>query len=122
LIGISLILFFILFIKRRKQKENKEETKEKTHNLSTLITNMRLDHSSTPNNDIITQNESHTSIYTTLTYSHISYTELVIEKQIGEGSYGKVYLGKWNEGLVALKFCRNRGKLDEFIHEMSLMM
>jgi predicted Ser/Thr protein kinase len=48
--------------------------------------------------------------------------ELVIEKEIGEGSYGRVCLGKWNAAPVALKFCRKKGKLDEFMHEVRLMM
>jgi serine/threonine protein kinase len=41
---------------------------------------------------------------------------------LGEGSYGKVCLGKWRAAPVALKFCKNKGKLDEFINEMKLML
>jgi predicted Ser/Thr protein kinase len=68
-----------------------------------------------------TQSETRHSTQITLTQSQIAFTELVIEKEIGEGSYGKVYLGKWNHAPVALKFCRKKGKLDEFMHEVKLM-
>jgi predicted Ser/Thr protein kinase len=49
------------------------------------------------------------------------FDELAIEKEIGEGGYGKVYLGKWSGAPVALKFCRKKGKIDEFIKEVKLM-
>jgi hypothetical protein len=54
--------------------------------------------------------------------SLISYNELVVEKQIGEGSYGKVCLGKWNNAAVALKFCRNKGSIEDFAKEIRVMM
>jgi predicted Ser/Thr protein kinase len=54
--------------------------------------------------------------------SGISFDELVIEKEIGEGSYGKVFFGKWNDAPVALKFCRNTLKTEEFISEIKVMM
>jgi hypothetical protein len=54
--------------------------------------------------------------------SQISFNELTIEKEIGEGSYGKVCVGKWNQAAVALKFCRRKGNMNEFMNEMKLMM
>jgi hypothetical protein len=54
--------------------------------------------------------------------SHIPFNELVIEKEIGEGSYGRVCFATWNSAPVALKFCRKKTKLDEFVQEMKLMM
>jgi predicted Ser/Thr protein kinase len=57
-----------------------------------------------------------------LKHSHISYNELVVEKEIGEGSYGKVCLGKWNNALVALKFCRKKGNIEDFAKEIRVMM
>jgi hypothetical protein len=54
--------------------------------------------------------------------SQISFNELTIEKEIAEGSYGKVYLGKWNGVSVALKFCKRKGNLDEFLNEVKLML
>jgi serine/threonine protein kinase len=52
----------------------------------------------------------------------ISYNELVVEREVGEGSYGKVCLGKWNDATVALKFCRNKGNIDEFVSEIKIMI
>jgi predicted Ser/Thr protein kinase len=54
--------------------------------------------------------------------SQISFSELVVEKEIGEGSYGKVYLGKWNHAPVALKFCRKKENIDDLIREVKVMM
>jgi predicted Ser/Thr protein kinase len=54
--------------------------------------------------------------------THISFNELVVEKEIGEGSYGKVCLGRWNNGKVALKFCRNKSTIDDFVSEIKIMM
>jgi len=39
-----------------------------------------------------------------------------------EGFYGKVYLGKWHSAPVALKFCKNKGKIEEFMKEVKLMV
>jgi predicted Ser/Thr protein kinase len=52
----------------------------------------------------------------------IPFNEIVIEKEIGEGSYGKVCLGRWNNAPVALKFCRNKSKIDDFVSEIKVMM
>jgi predicted Ser/Thr protein kinase len=53
--------------------------------------------------------------------TQISFNELVFEKEIGEGSYGKVYLGRWNDAPVALKFCRNKSTIDDFVSEIKIM-
>jgi predicted Ser/Thr protein kinase len=54
--------------------------------------------------------------------TQISFNEIIIEKEIGGGSYGKVCLGRWNNGKVALKFCRNKSKIDDFVSEIKIMM
>jgi serine/threonine protein kinase len=54
--------------------------------------------------------------------SQVSFKELVVEKEIGEGSYGRICLGKWNNSVVALKFCRNKGTLDSFLDEIKVML
>jgi predicted Ser/Thr protein kinase len=51
-----------------------------------------------------------------------SVTSLKVEKELGAGSFGKVYVGKWHQTKVAMKFCNVPGKLDEFVQEASLMM
>jgi predicted Ser/Thr protein kinase len=55
-------------------------------------------------------------------HCQISYNELVIEKEIGGGSYGKVCLGKWNNAPVALKFCRKKENIEDFAKEIRVMM
>jgi predicted Ser/Thr protein kinase len=57
-----------------------------------------------------------------LTRSQISFNELVVEKEIGEGSYGKICLGRWNDAPVALKFCRNKSDVHDFVGEIKIMM
>jgi serine/threonine protein kinase len=54
--------------------------------------------------------------------SEISFKEIVVEKKIGEGSYGRMFLAKWNEAPVALKFCRNKGSVDDFISEIKIFI
>jgi predicted Ser/Thr protein kinase len=73
-------------------------------------------------NETSIQSEILVSTQSRLKRSQITFNELVVEKEIGEGSYGRVYAGKWNGAPVALKFCRNRTQLDEFMHEVRLMM
>jgi len=52
----------------------------------------------------------------------IPLSELEIGKEIGQGTYGRVCVGKWKKYRVALKFCQNRGKMDEFMREANLMI
>ena len=37
----------------------------------------------------------------------VSFEQMQIQKQIGEGSFGKVYLAKWKETTVAVKILTN---------------
>jgi predicted Ser/Thr protein kinase len=57
-----------------------------------------------------------------LGHSQISFDGLVVENEIGKGSYGQVFVGKWNNARVALKFCRNKGNIENFIKECKIMM
>jgi hypothetical protein len=54
--------------------------------------------------------------------SVISFDELIIEKEIGVGSYGKVCLGRWNNSRVALKFCNEKNTKYEFLREAKIMI
>lgn len=36
-----------------------------------------------------------------------------MERQIGEGSFGRVFLAKWNETLVAVKILTSIGPIDD---------
>jgi serine/threonine protein kinase len=55
-------------------------------------------------------------------HTEISFNNLIIEKELGEGSYGKVYLGKWNYSPVALKFCKKGLDADDFLRELKILM
>jgi serine/threonine protein kinase len=59
-----------------------------------------------------------------LSPSQIRSNELETIQEIGRGTYGRVCVGKWkkNKYQVALKFCQNRGKFDEFMREANLMI
>jgi serine/threonine protein kinase len=59
-----------------------------------------------------------------LSPSEIPLNKLEIGSEIGSGTYGRVCVGKWkkNKYRVALKFCQNRGKIDEFMREPDLMI
>jgi tyrosine-protein kinase Yes len=57
-----------------------------------------------------------------LRHSQIPFNELIIEKEIGMGSYGRVCLGRWNHGPVALKFCRKKENIDDFAQEVRVMI
>jgi predicted Ser/Thr protein kinase len=75
--------------------------------------------SSTKENEIVSRSLSQSGSK----YSQISFKELVVGEKLGRGSYGKVYLGKWNTASVALKFCRkNESTMEVFIRETQLMM
>ena len=37
----------------------------------------------------------------------VNFEQMQIQKQIGEGSFGKVYLAKWKETTVAVKILTN---------------
>jgi len=63
-----------------------------------------------------------TELQNSIERSQILFKELVIVKEIGEGSYGKVFFGKWNDAPVALKFCRNKGNLSNFLGEIKVML
>jgi serine/threonine protein kinase len=54
----------------------------------------------------------------------ILLNELEIGSEIGSRTYGRVCVGKWkkNKYRVALKFCQNRGKIDEFLKETNLII
>lgn len=52
----------------------------------------------------------------------IPFSDIEVEKELGRGSYGRVCLGRWSGTLVALKFCREAEKLEEFLNETKLMV
>jgi predicted Ser/Thr protein kinase len=59
---------------------------------------------------------------TTKQHIQIPFNELVVIKDLGAGSFGKVCLGKWNHAHIALKFCKEQGSVDNFLSEIKVMM
>ncbi len=49
-------------------------------------------------------------------------SSLKLDRELGSGSFGKVYVGKWQQTQVAFKFCNVPSKMDEFLREAALMM
>jgi predicted Ser/Thr protein kinase len=125
----GIVVLVILLRKKRKQKKstqtaNDEETKpvESDENGAML---------ESPRQTVILESD----ITTTLAYrqtltetskslspGQIPLKELEIGREIGNGNYGSVCVGKWKKYRVALKFCQNKGKMDEFLREANLMI
>jgi len=132
LIAIGLILFLVLFIKRRKQQKKRKTEQESSQNESNPATLTVQDHNYVSLNpvsntnpsesDISIRRESVFSSASATKHSQVSFNEIIVEREIGEGSYGKVCLGKWNAAPVALKFCKRKGKIDDFMREIRLMI
>jgi hypothetical protein len=108
LIGVGLLLL-ILFIKRRKKRKNNQ-----LQNNIIVPRGLELTNPTNPTN--FNQNRK------LLQRSQISFNQIAVEKELGEGSYGKVFLGKWNSAPVALKFCKKKNKIEDFMREIKLMM
>jgi predicted Ser/Thr protein kinase len=53
--------------------------------------------------------------------SQISYSDLLLEKSLGKGAFGEVFFGHWKGIPVAMKVCKSKSKLEEFLHEMKLI-
>jgi serine/threonine protein kinase len=70
----------------------------------------------------LTYTQTLTETLKSLTPGQIPFNELEIRRQIGNGNYGRICVGKWKKYRVALKFCQNRGKMDEFMREANLMI
>jgi serine/threonine protein kinase len=55
--------------------------------------------------------------------SVIPFSELQIGKELGQGRYGRVCIGKLkNTYQLALKFCHNRTEMNEFMREVKVMI
>jgi len=53
--------------------------------------------------------------------SQISYSDLLFDKSLGKGAFGKVFFGHWKGIPVAMKVCKSKSKLEEFLYEMKLI-
>jgi predicted Ser/Thr protein kinase len=53
--------------------------------------------------------------------SQVSYSDLLFGKSLGKGAFGEVFFGHWKGIPVAMKVCKSKSKLEEFLHEMKLI-
>ena len=51
-----------------------------------------------------------------------SIASIKFERELGSGSFGKVFIGKWRQTAVALKVCNVPSKMEDFLQEAALMM
>jgi predicted Ser/Thr protein kinase len=135
LIVATIILLAVLIRTKRKNKKLKNEKNtemfsiESETNLAQTSSQQgtRTEFVASQQTVALPQSSTSQSVFATVfpspsvRRSQITFMELTVEKKIGTGSYGKVYLGRWNAAPVALKFCRKKGNLEDFVREIRLM-
>jgi predicted Ser/Thr protein kinase len=130
-VAVLIIAAIILLIVLRRKKQNDRNRKsdrntgavpieEKKRETVVLEDDMNTVTLKDANTTLLTTYRSET--LTPLSPGQIPLNELEIEKEIGQGNYGRVCVGKWKKYRVALKFCQSRGKMDEFLKEANLMI
>jgi len=125
--GIVVLILLILQKKRKNQKSKTESYKEKLpveeKKRETIILESIVDMNTLKEtNTALTTYQPRTEALREQSPAQIPLNELDIHKEIGEGTYGRVCVGKWKKYRVALKFCQNKGKMDEFMRETNLMI
>jgi hypothetical protein len=125
--GIVVLILLILQKKRKNQKSKTESYKEKLpveeKKRETIILESIVDMNTLKEtNTALTTYQPRTEALREQSPAQIPLNELDIHKEIGEGTYGRVCIGKWKKYRVALKFCQNKGKMDEFMRETNLMI
>jgi type II secretory pathway pseudopilin PulG len=144
LIAIGIIVLVLIVLKRRRRR--RKQTTSNKHNANTQQQQEKSsDDELTVRNEedekrgtvLIENNQTTTTTDTNRTQSLtntevtnlkepclILFNELEIGKELGQGRYGRVCIGKWKTKniQVALKFCHNKGELTEFMREVNLMI
>jgi predicted Ser/Thr protein kinase len=130
LVVAGIVVLVILLRKKQKQKKSTQtannddektipvESDENGAVLESWQQTVRLE------NDItaLTYAQTGTETLRGLSPGQIPLNELEIGTEIGNGNYGRVCVGKWKRYQVALKFCQNKGKMEEFLREANLMI
>jgi len=124
LLAAAIILIYLLIREKRKNKKTIQKPDPKVPSLTQTRGTIVIE---PVTNDVFGNAIASTCLPGTETLKEmspgqISLNELEIGQDIGEGLYGRVCLGKWKNTPVALKFCQNRGKMDEFMREVNLMI
>jgi len=127
LVGGIFVLLLLLRKKRKNKKlkndRNNEDFLIKTQRKATVVLESGTNTvTSNETNTTMTIYQSRTETLKRLTDFQIPFNELETGKEIGEGTYGRVCIGKWKKYRVAVKFCQNRGKMEEFMREANLMI
>jgi hypothetical protein len=128
--GIILLIVLILRKKKKQRVQQQIEEIEIDNNPSSQTISSR--NSDTQYSPIVkmSQTESFKNSQPLVSSSNvelakkhqISFQDISVEKELGKGSYGRVYLGRWNGAPVALKFCKEKEGLEDFWKEANLMM
>jgi predicted Ser/Thr protein kinase len=122
LLTMGLTLFVILFTKQRKEKTNEENSTNDDQKQALLDDVYQALNTQIRTYFPIAQTEQ-SALNTEIANKYaIPFEEIAIQKELGNGSYGRVCLGLWNGAPVALKFCKEREKLDDFWKEFNLVM
>jgi len=127
LVGGIFVLLLLLRKKRKNKKlkndRNNEDFLIKTQRKATVVLESGTNTvTSNETNTTMTIYQSRTETLKRLTDFQIPFNKLETGKEIGEGTYGRVCIGKWKKYRVAVKFCQNRGKMEEFMREANLMI
>jgi tRNA A-37 threonylcarbamoyl transferase component Bud32 len=123
----TIIIFIVIVRKLRKknkkiQQNSENNTKQRQQSQSLIVSQRDVVKSDEATVRSGTETETETETMEGLIPSQIPFNELEIGKEIGQGNYGRVCVGKWKQYRVALKFCQSRGKMDEFMREANLMI
>jgi len=129
LIIAAIVLSIVLLRRKRKNKKlrrtiNAENMSVETRKRDTVILEPFANTLTLKEKNPVTLTTYHSATETLkrLSSGQILLNELEIGKEIGNGNYGRVCIGKWKQYRVALKFCQNKGMMDEFMREANLMM
>jgi preprotein translocase subunit YajC/predicted Ser/Thr protein kinase len=129
LLVLALILFLFFYIKRKKQKAKQPDESAPVNNAApeqmTDTTYRPISKSQNLSEkepkSLSRQSSMYESTVELTTKSFIPFEEIEVGEELGRGSYGKVRMGRWNDVVVALKFCKKKGKIDDFFKEINLM-
>jgi len=130
LVGGGIVVLVRFLRRKRKQKKSTQiaNKDDKTKQIKSVENGVTLESRrqtvtlESDNTVTLTYAQTVTETLKSLTPGQIPLNELEIGREIGQGNYGRVCVGKWKKYRVALKFCQNRGKLDEFMREANLMI
>jgi hypothetical protein len=113
------IILLIVLILRKKRKNEKRKNEQQLNEYNPKSQYIQFFRSPQMNSLREVSNESRNELESKY---QIPFQKIEFQKELGEGSYGTIFLGKWNTAPVALKFCKNKGKIEDFMKEIKLMM